>query len=154
MNISALNVVLQITMVAGLSSIVFLLVMPTIKVFNKSKLSADSKSVLEIADSTSANQLLTIARANKLLLDNSKALIEVVAVRNGISLLSIESPHRDKISALMEKGVMFTICQHSVKQHEKKTSRAFDTLPGVRIEQDGHVYAEGLKDNGYIDELA
>lgn len=154
MNISVINVALQITMVAGLLSIVFLLIMPTIKKFNKSETPISIKTVLEIADSTPADQLHALARAKQLLLENSKNMVEVVALRNGISLLSKQSPHREKISSLMEQGVIFTICQLSVNLHESKTHRAFDILPGTRTAQDGRVYAEALKDNGYIDEFA
>ncbi len=153
MNTHILNVALQLAMFAGLLSIVFLLLMPTLPFFQKKPTSNNVLSVLEINDSLTGNQQLIIARTKKLSEKKPGPHIEVVASGDGIGLLFSTSPYRQEILSLISKGVIFTVCQKSLRQLETKIHRSVDVLSGVRFANDGHVYAEQLKDNGYIDEL-
>lgn len=153
MNTQVLNLILQIVMAIGILSIVVLLIMPVFKAFHGNAKLDQSRSVLEISDSLAGNQRLTIARANNLLEQNSTALIEVVAVGMGVSLLLPTTPYEQEILSLINKGVVFKACQRSLQQLMPKTGRPVEVLAGVGIVQDGHAYAEGLKDKGYTDEF-
>ena len=148
------NVVLQVTMVVGLLLILFLLIMPTIKGFQNNSETVESKSVLEIADSLAHSQRITIVRANMLLAQSTAVFVEVVAVGKGVALLFRDSPLKYEIQSLMDKGVVFTVCQRSLRKIEQKLAHSVAVLPGVHMVADGHRYAEELKERGYLDEFA
>ena len=154
MNAQIINLIMQITMLAGLATILFLLIMPILKWFRNDSIPSESRSVLEITDSLEASQRLTITRAKQLLELSATALIEVVAVGKGVGLLCHDTPHKHQIQSLMEKGVVFTVCEGSLQQIGKKIAHSVEVLPGVHKVADGHHYAEALKDSGYVDEFA
>jgi len=148
------NVVLQVIMLVGLLSILFLLIMPTIKGFQNNSELVERKSVLEISDSLAHRQRLTIIRANMLLTHSTAVCVEVVAIGKGIGLLFHDSPLKHEIRSLMDKGVVFTVCQRSLRQIEQKLAHSVAVLPGVQMVENGYRYAEELKDKGYLDEFA
>ena len=154
MNSHIFSLAIQITMLAGLLSIVFLLIMPAIPFFNNKDAHIEKRSVLEISNSLTGTQQLIISRAKKLLEKQSDALIEVVATGKGISLLFHNTSFKEDIQSLINKGVVFTVCQFSLQQLENRLGHPVELLPRVRLIADGHSYAEGLKESGYIDELA
>ncbi|WP_455212313.1 hypothetical protein, partial [Kaarinaea lacus] len=114
----------------------------------------DQRSVLEISDSLAASQRLTIGRAKKLVEQSTSAIIEVVAVGKGISLLVLDTPYQQEIQSLMNRGVVFTVCQCSLLRLVEKIGHPVSLLPGVNMTRDGYSYAENLKNSGYIDEFA
>jgi intracellular sulfur oxidation DsrE/DsrF family protein len=154
MNIQLLNLIMQGTMVFGLMLMLLLLIMPVIKGDRNNSSSARRHSVLEIGDSMTASQRFTLTRANKLLEQSNNTSIEIVALGNGVNLLLHDTPYKLDIQSLMNKGVIFTVCELSLKTLAERIGHSLEVLPGVRKTQNGHHYAEQLKDIGYIDELA
>jgi len=154
MNTHVFNLIMQVTMVIGLLSILLLLIMPALKAFQNDNAPAEYRSVLEINDSTTASQRMTVARAKKLLEQSAAAVIEVVAVGKGIGFLMNDAPCKQDIQLLMNHGVIFTVCQRSIEKVAKNIGHPIDVIAGVRLTPDGHSYAERLKDDGYIDEFA
>ena len=151
---SALTIFLQIAMTTGLLMVVYLLVMPVVAgIFGSEKL-VTRNSVLEIDNSLNSTQRMVVTRARNILNRTPNALVEVVASGNGVSLLTTNSTHKQAILSLMTQGVVFTACQNSLKRMTEKALISDELLPGVRLTEEGHRYAEQLKDNGYIDELA
>ena len=154
MNTHLLNLFLQIAMVMGLLSILLLLIMPTMKAFQDDTAVGASRSVLEISDSLTARQRLVITRAKNLLEQSAAAVIEVVAIGKGVNLMLHDTPYQQEIQSLVSKGVVFTVCQRSLQRLTETIGHPIKVLEGVNVTQDGRAYAEGLKENGYIDELA
>ena len=154
MNTQLAILFMQIIMVICLSVIGLLLVLPVISAMSNNKAPVTARHVLEITDSSAAKQRMTIGCAISLLEQNATAIIEVVAVGKGVNLLFDNTPHKQAIQSLLNKGVVFTLCQQSLLQLSEKIGRSIETIPGVKMTQDGRSYADNLKDLGYIDELA
>jgi len=142
-------------MVGVMFSVAFLIVMPAIPFFSKDPL-ITTKSVLEISDSLQGNQQLVISRAKKLCVTLPGKHIEVVAVGKGIDLLlsDYDSANQHEIQSLMRRGVVFSICQHSLQELTHRLGRPIQIIEGVQRVPDGRCYADDLKNNGYLDILA
>jgi len=157
MNNPTSNIFLQVAMITGLLMIIYFLCMPVVAgLYNNAKNKEKQKqvqSVFGLSNSQTAAQNLVINRAKTLLSRNPNATIEVVVWLDGINLLTNNSAHKQAILSLMQQGAVFTACQNSLN---RLTSELPNTvlLPGVRLIQDGYSYAEQLKNNGFIDELA
>jgi len=136
--------------------IVYFLFMPVlVGIFNKVKSSPTiTYSVLEINDNNANTQRMIVTRVNNMLNRSPANHIEVVATGSGIHLLAQDSKHNPAIQSLMGRGVIFTVCENSLKKLSATLSASLPLLPGVKLTPDGHRYAEQLKDNGYTDELA
>jgi len=159
MNSLTLNFFLQVSMIAGLLLVAYLMIMPVIagivgSAKNSNIRQLDNRSVLEVVDSRNDTQRMVIARLKNMLEINPKAQLEVVARDEGINLLFTYSVHKQAIQNLMQQGVLFTACQKSLQRLSKRTAFPVEILPGVRLIADGKFYAEQLKNAGYIDELA
>jgi intracellular sulfur oxidation DsrE/DsrF family protein len=159
MNSFTLNIFLQVAMVACLLMVAYLMIMPVIAgIVRSAKLSAaklpESRSVLEVVDSRNDTQRMVLTRLKNMLENNPAAKLEVVARDEGINLLLQYSAHKQAIQTLIQQGVLFTACQKSLQRLSKQTAIQVDILPGVRLIPDGKLYAEQLKNDGYIDELA
>jgi intracellular sulfur oxidation DsrE/DsrF family protein len=154
MHTQIFNWILQGIMATGLLAILMLLVTPAIKAYFGDGVPNKIQSVLEVNDSVNGKQRLALARAKKLLEQSATPLVEVVAVGKGVTMLVQNSPYNEEILSLMNKGVVFTVCQNSLRQMAGQLSHTLAILDGVRVAQDGHRYAEKLKDDGYVDEFA
>lgn len=141
-------------MAAGLLMIIYLLVMPVISGLLSSSKLVQTRSILEVSDNRKNTQRMVVTRLKNMLDASPGATIEVVAWGDGINLLRCGSTQQQAIQSLMEQKVIFTACQNSLQQLAANSSTAVELLPGVRLTPDGPRYAERLKDDGYIDELA
>ncbi len=153
MNNNILIITLQSLMVVGMLSISILLIMPAIPYFNSTQPDAE-RYALEVKHSLAGHQKQALAQAKKLASQVAGEYIEVIAVGKGTSLLVNSTPYKEDIQLLMDKGVIFSLCQFSLQQQEVKQGHPIETLPGIRLIEDGHGYAENLKNNGYYDVLA
>jgi intracellular sulfur oxidation DsrE/DsrF family protein len=154
MNHPTLNFIIQVTMVMGLLMVVYLLVAPVMTGFLGPKKLIESRSVLEITDSRNESQRMIVTRAKNMLEENPSVRIEVVASGRGVNLLTQNSSQKQSIQSLINQGVVFTACENSLQQLSSNKYTPTALLTGVRLTPDGHSYAEQLKNDGYIDELA
>ncbi|WP_455207831.1 hypothetical protein [Kaarinaea lacus] len=149
------DLVLQIIMMGGLVVVTILLVAPFINIGVKTPIPSPTQYVLEIKDSLATTRHMILGRIKKLLEQGARAsVIEVVAVGDGANILAHDSSYAKDVEALMSKGVKFTVCARALSSLAQNIGRQTVLVNGVNIVSDGHVYAERLKDDGYIDELA
>lgn len=149
------DLVLQTTMMGGLMAVFILLVAPFLNIGGKNRVPVPTQYVLEVTDSLAATRRMVVGRIKKLLSQGDQPnQIEVVAVSNGINILMNDSSYARELEAFMVKGVKFTACKRALDTVTHKIGHSIALIDGVNIVADGHVYAEGLKDGGYIDELA
>lgn len=140
-------------MLIGLSAVSFLLLLPLMsKRRSTNKL---TKYIIECTDSVNATQKLVLARA-KTLLEQHKGLclIEVVAMGSGVELVSRNTRFFQDIQELVKKGVVFSVCLLSLQNLTQQIGHPIELTSEVKSVQDGHQYAEQLKENGYIEALS
>ena len=154
MNNAILNTALQSIMFIGLASVFILLLIPVISARFSKTPDRPSRHMFAITDNVSHSQRNVIARTKKLLeIHNGKAQLEIVALGNGVSLLTKGSHYHKDITTLMEKGVVFSACQKSLDVLSGQLGRSLEILEGVKVIGDGEQYAKYLKGQGYIDGL-
>ena len=154
MNNAILNTVLQSIMFIGLASVFILLLIPVISARFSKTPDRPSRHMFAITDSISHSQRGVMARTKKLLeIHNGKAQLEIVALGNGVPLLTKDSHYHKDITTLMEKGVVFSACQKSLDVLSGQLGRSLEMLDGVKIVEHGVQYTEYLKDQGYINEV-
>jgi len=152
MNNAVLNVVLQSLLFICLASVFILLVLPVFTAWHSQNPDNISRHLLVITDSVSGSQRAAIERTRKLLESGIGNIeLEIVAFDRGVSLLNKGSQYHKDIKLLLDKGVVFTVCQKSLDL--LGSDRTLYIQDGVKIVSDGSQYAEYLKDQGYIDEL-
>ena len=150
-----LNTVTQLVMGIGLFMVVLLLVLPVFKPSYGEYQNRYLSYVLEVKDSKLSTQRMLMKRIRKLLGTNKGAVkLEVVATGKGVCLFENGSLHQSETLTLAEMGVKFTACRDSLHTLERAIGHTIQIMPGVELVADGRVYAEKLRDDGYIDETA
>lgn len=150
-----LNTTAQFIMGIGLLTILMFLVVPVIKSSYQVSAPRPAAYVLELGDSKLSTQRMLINRIRKLISQNNHASkVEVVATGKGVCFYEEDNIFAKDIRTLASLGVVFTACQQSIKSLEFAVGHPLALIQGVQLRADGHMYAESLKNEGYIDELA
>jgi intracellular sulfur oxidation DsrE/DsrF family protein len=146
-------IILKSLMLIGLCAVSFLLLLPLIS--KHKSINKLTKYVIECTDSVTSTQKLVITRT-KALLEQHKGLcqIEVVAMDNGVDLVTNNAFFHTEIQNLIKKGVVFTVCLLSLQSLSQKIGHPFELTDNVKTVQDGHLHSEQLKENGYIEAMS
>jgi intracellular sulfur oxidation DsrE/DsrF family protein len=148
------DLVLQIVMLGSLVVVFALLVAPFINVWNKTAVPVATQHVLEITDSLANTRQMILGKIKNLLSQPHQGTkIEVVAIGAGVNMLARESSFAREVEGLMAKGVIFSACELALTSLSTSIRHGIDLIEGVKRVPDGHRYAEGLKNDGYIDEM-
>ena len=154
MKLDVVGLILQTIMITGLGLVILLLILPIFINASPKNSAKPVQFVLEVLNSNTGIQQAIIARIKKLLEQHSgQTQIEVVTAEKGVYFLLNDTRYFADIQKLMDKGVVFTVCQKTLSNLSQKLGSSLETLKGVKFVGDGRLYAEQLKESGYIDEL-
>ncbi|MBE0494657.1 MAG: DsrE family protein [Thiomicrospira sp.] len=83
---------------------------------------ADNKVVIQLSDYNPQKQQLVLNVTGNLIkyFDGKEVDIEVVTFGPGVRLLMKDNPHSQRIQALMDAGVRFSVCGNTLTNMEKQ----------------------------------
>lgn len=149
-----LQIISQFVMATGLLLILLLLIIPVFKPSYGEYQNKNLQHVLEINDSKLSTQRMLFKRIRRLLDGHNAATkVEVVAVGNAVCMLENGSQNQIEIQTLASEGVRFTACRNSLHALEQAIGHAVQIMTGVATVADGRIYAEQLRNDGYVDEI-
>ena len=113
----------------------------------------EHKLVIQVSTEDAKSQEVALTYANNVLshYEPGEVKVEIVAHSAGISLLSKSRKNKftSRVNELVKSGVIFSACNYSIKNVEKKHKKPTEVIEGVKIVPDGAVRIMRLQEKGY-----
>ena len=134
----------------------FLLIIIASIAFNGSVMAGiegEHKLVIQVSTGYAKSQEIALNYAANVLnyYEPGEVKVEIVTHDAGISLVSKSRKNKftSRITSLMKSGVIFSACNNSIKNIEKKHNKKPEINKGVKIIPDGTVRIMRLQEKGY-----
>ena len=113
----------------------------------------EHKLVIQVSTEDAKSQEVALNYAANVLnhYEKGEVKVEVVAHSAGINLLSKsrKNKYSSRVTELVKSGVIFSACNVSIKNIEKKHKKKPEVIEGVKIIPDGAVRIMLLQEKGY-----
>ncbi|MDH5370136.1 MAG: DsrE family protein [Gammaproteobacteria bacterium] len=113
----------------------------------------EHKLVIQVNTEEAKNQEIALNYAVNVLnhYEPGEVKVEIVAHGAGISLLSKSRKNKftSRIESLVKSGIVFSVCNNSINDIEKKYRKKPEIIEGVKIIPDGTVRIMRLQEKGY-----
>lgn len=112
---------------------------------------AEHKMVIQVNSKDKLTQKMALVNAGNLKsqLGNDNVDVEVVMYGPGLSLVKKDSLYAARITRLQQRGVVFSVCEGSIKAIEKKAGAEPQLLPDMQRVRTGALRILELQEKGW-----
>ncbi len=109
------------------------------------------KVIIQVSSADEETQTLALNNARNLqdAFGMDDIAVEVVAYGPGLSLMTAGSPLRARVESMVQQNVVFSACENTIKNAEKKSGKRPVLADGVTVVPGGVAHIVKLQEQGY-----